>query len=113
MNTAERFTYQAAVGYSIPSGSSSMAKRSAFWLGLLFPWFGIPIALAFMMCEDRRKQEVGKLCLTWSLIATFLHVLLFVVSLLGMREYIGLFYSGLLKGMKTPGGGGGMEGFSP
>jgi hypothetical protein len=65
-----------------------------------------------MMCEERRKQEVGRLCLIWSLLATFVHILLFVVLLLGMREYIALFYSGLLRGVKAPGGGG-LEGFSP
>lgn len=105
-NAAQRFAYQASAGYAAPSGSSSLANRSAVWLGLLFPWFGIPIALAFMMCEDRRKQEVGKLCLIWSLIAAFLHILLLLVSLMGMREYFWLFYSSLLKGMKSPGGGG-------
>ncbi len=112
VHAAERFAYHAAAGYAAPSGSPSLANRSAVWLGLLFPWFGIPIALAFMMCEDRRKQEVGKLCLIWSLLATVLHILLFIVSLLGMREYIGLFYAGLLKGLKAPGGGG-LEGFTP
>ena len=65
-----------------------MANRAAFWLGLLMPYFGLPIALAFLMCDDPRRQEVGRICLMWSLISGFLHFLFGLAAILGMREWL-------------------------
>ena len=91
-------------------GNPAVANRAAFWLGILMPYFGLPIALAFMMCDDRRRQEVGKICLIWSLISSAVHLLLFFVSMLGLREYL-MFALGSLKAQAGRGGGmGGLGG---
>lgn len=85
------------------------ANRAAFWLGILFPYVGLPVALAFMMCDDPRRQEVGRICLLWSLISGVVHVLLLGSTLLGAREII----TGALSTMKAAGSrgmGGGLEG---
>jgi hypothetical protein len=58
------------------------------WLGLLFPYFGIPIGLAFIMCEDRRRQEIGRICIMWSLLSTVVHLIVLFVTVVGMREYV-------------------------
>jgi hypothetical protein len=106
----ERIAYSAPVAAAAGIGNPSVANRAALWLGLLMPYFGLPIALAFMMCDDRRRQEVGRICLFWSIISTVVHLLLFFVSMLGLREYF-MFALGTLKSQagKAGGGLGGME----
>lgn len=79
------------------SGDSGATGRAALWLGLLFPYFGLPIGLAFMMCDDRRRQEVGRVCITWSAISMAAHVLVGIALTLGLREYVG-FAINTLKG---------------
>lgn len=82
------------------------ANRAAFWLGLLMPYFGLPIALAFMMCDDPRRQEVGRICLLWSVISGVIHILLMFVLMLGMQAALMSLIGGL-KGVQPGGGGGG------
>lgn len=69
-------------------GNPSTANWAAFWLGVLMPYFGAPIGLAFMMCDDRRRQEVGRWCLLWSAVGLFAHGLVTALLLVGMREYL-------------------------
>ena len=90
-------------------GNPSTANRAAFWLGMLMPYFGLPIALAFMMCDDRRRQEVGRICLIWSLISGVIHLLLMFVSLIGMREYLMMALKAAQAGANRGGMGGGLE----
>ena len=94
------------------SGNPKTANGAAIWLGLLFPYFGLPIGLAFIMCDDRRRQEVGRLCVIWSLISGAIHLVLMFLTLVGMREY----FMAALNAAKAAGGkggglGGGTEGF--
>ena len=95
--------HSAAPGYAgAPSQGASAADagtpgRAALWLGLLFPYFGLPIGLAFMMCDDRRRQEVGRICILWSGISMVAHVLVGIALTLGLREYVG-FAINTLKG---------------
>ena len=82
------------------------------WLGLLFPYFGLPIGLAFMMCDDRRRQEVGRACVLWSLLSGVIHLLLLFVTIVGMREYFtAAFNAARAAAERAGGGGGGMDGF--
>lgn len=77
-----------AVNYPPPAfvparaeGDPKMARRAAILLALTIPFLGLPIGWAFMMMEDnQRRQAVGRLCATWSLIALFFHLLLSFVA---------------------------------
>jgi hypothetical protein len=94
----------------VATGNTSTANRAAFWLGILFPYFGIAIGLAFMMCDDRRRQEVGRICIIWSLVSTAAHIVLFFLSAIGMREYFMLALNTLKAQAGKAGGTGGMGG---
>lgn len=94
-------------------GNMAASNRAAFWLGMLMPYFGLPIGLAFIMCDDRRRQEVGRLCVIWSLISGVIHFLVTIVAMLGMRQYLALFMGTAMNAAKNGGGGlggGGMGG---
>ncbi|MEP6755546.1 MAG: hypothetical protein ABJA67_08605 [Chthonomonadales bacterium] len=101
-----------ATGIGIAAGDAARANRAAFWLGMMFPYFGLPIGLAFMMCDDKRRQEVGKLCIMWSILSGVVHTLLMFVSILGMRPYLQALTGALQSGGlgKSLGGGGGAGG---
>jgi hypothetical protein len=103
---AEMYAYRAASAAGL-AGNPDTANRAALWLGLLFPYFGLPIALAFMMCDDRRRQEVGRICLLWSLVSSVLHLLLLFVTLLGLRDYFMAFLGAARAGINRSGGMGG------
>ena len=92
------------------SGNSATSNRAAIWLGLLFPYFGLPIGLAFMMCDDRRRQEVGRLCVIWSLISGAIHLLLLFITMVGMREYILTAVNAARAAASKGGGMDGLEG---
>jgi len=93
------------------AGSSSTPGRAAMWLGLLFPYFGLPIGLAFMMCDDRRRQEIGRACVIWSLVSGVIHLILFFVSIVGMREYFTAAFNAARAAAERGGGGGGLNGY--
>jgi hypothetical protein len=94
-----------AVSVAGTLGDQAKANRAAFWLGMLFPYFGFPIGLAFMMCDDARKQEVGRLCILWSCLSGVVHLLLMFVSLLGMRTMFAAMLGGLRGGLNSSSGG--------
>ena len=106
--------FDRAPAYAPPamlSGNAAAANRAAIWLGLLFPYFGFPIGLAFMMCDDRRRQEVGRLCVIWSLISGMLHLLLAFITIVGMREYVMTAINAARAAAEKGGGmGGGLDG---
>ncbi len=107
---AEHYAYRAAAAVH-QMGDTARSNRAAFWLGITMPYFGFPIGLAFMMCDDPRRQEVGRICILWSLISGVLHTLLMIVSLLGMREWAAMFLGAAKSGLNSRGGGlGGMGG---
>ena len=78
--------YYAAGG----GGDPGVARRAAILLALTFPFFGLPIGWAFMMIEDQRRQAIGRLCVTWSLIALIFHLLLTVVAMQSLGGYLQL-----------------------
>jgi hypothetical protein len=91
---------------------SATANRSAIALGLLFPYIGILVALAFMMCDDPRRQEVGRICLLWSIISTVLQVLLGLAAMLSLSPVLGAAISGFRGGgggLHDPGGASGAD----
>lgn len=73
---------QEAPGHAPPSyplssaGDSGVARRAAIALALTLPWIGLPVGWVFMMIEDSRKQSIGRLCATWSMVALVFHLLL-------------------------------------
>ena len=71
---------QAAYGVPMDNGDAKLTKRAAIWLALTLPFIGLPVGWAFMMIQNRQRQEVGRLCVIWSLVALFVHVLLFGVA---------------------------------
>ncbi len=74
-----------------PEGDPKMARRAAILLALTIPFLGLPIGWAFMMMEDnKRRQQVGRLCATWSLIALFFHLLLSFVAMQAISGYLPL-----------------------
>ncbi|MCC6730546.1 MAG: hypothetical protein IT208_14520 [Chthonomonadales bacterium] len=87
---------------AVPAGNPGAANRAAVWLGLLFPYFGLPIGLAFVMCDDRRRQEVGRVCILWSLVSTAVHLLLLAATVLGMRELLAAVLQGVRGGTGQP-----------
>lgn len=75
---------QSSVAYANAGsdGDPGVAQRAAILLALVIPFVGLPVGWIFMMIEDRRKQAIGRVCVTWSIIALLLHILLmFVLSM--------------------------------
>ncbi len=69
---------RSAVSFA-PQIDTLAADRAAIALGLLFPIFGYPIGLAFLMLEDPRKVQLGKLAILWSTIGIVLSVVVSIV----------------------------------
>ena len=68
----------AAPAYRPASGvvDPSVAFWSAVALGVLFPFFAVPVGIVFLMLDDRRKGEVGRITLLWGIIGTIFHTLI-------------------------------------
>jgi hypothetical protein len=97
-----------AQGLRPGSGSTVSSERAALWLGLLFPYFGLPVGLVFMMLDDDRKQQLGRTCVLWSCISMVLHVAFMSVAALGMREMLMAVLQGARGAASRPGGMGGL-----
>lgn len=99
---AESTAFRAA---PVRSGNPATANRAAIWLGLLLPYFGLPIGLAFLMCDDERRQEVGRICILWSLVSLAVHLLLGFMAILGIREYLAIALNAAMGAARRSGGG--------
>ncbi len=62
------------------TGDPALSRRAAIWLAISMPYIGLPVGWAFMMMNDRERQEIGKYCVNWSMIAMVFHLLLMWVS---------------------------------
>ena len=51
----------------------TLANVAAFSLALLFPFVAVPAGLIFLMLDDRRKAQIGKLTLVWGILFSLLH----------------------------------------
>ncbi len=96
------------------NGDPNVAHRAAIALALVIPWVGLPVGWVFMMIEDSRKQAVGRVCVVWSSIALFFHLLLmyaFAASAASLlRQVVLPAISGAVQNMNRGNGGGGMPG---
>ena len=66
---------RSADGVPAVSVDPTLANVAAFSLALLFPFVAVPAGLIFLMLDDRRKAQIGKLTLVWGLLFSLLHVL--------------------------------------
>ncbi len=94
-------------GYSSAAGRSTHA---AFWLGLLFPYIGLPVGLVFMMLDDDRRYEIGRLCVIWSCVSLAVHILVLMLVSIGMREILFAMIQGARGAASRAGGMGGYGG---
>lgn len=53
----------------------ALANWSAGALAFLFPFVAVPVGLVFLMLDDRRKAQLGKITLVWGTIFSILHFL--------------------------------------
>ena len=65
------------VAFPADDGDLRMAKRAALLLAWTLPFFGLPIGWTLMMIQNRQRQEIGRFCATWSLVAFLVHTILF------------------------------------
>ncbi len=69
--------------YRPDDGDPKMAKRAALLLAFTLPFFGLPIGWTLMMIQNRKHQQIGRFCATWSLVAFFAHMILFGILAAG------------------------------
>lgn len=75
----------------IPSPATDALRRAntaAVWLGLLFPYVGLPVGLVFMMLPEQHKQEVGRTCVIWSSISMVVSVIFLMLSWMGIQAAV-------------------------
>lgn len=54
-----------------------VASASAIALAALFPYVALPVGIVFLMLDDRRKLEIGRVAIVAGLIFTIAHSLFF------------------------------------
>jgi hypothetical protein len=59
---------------SAPVADPSTAVWAAIALAILFPLFAVPAGLIFLMFDDRRRAELGRITLIWGVLATIVHL---------------------------------------
>lgn len=62
---------------SSPPVDPTVASISAIVLAALFPYIALPVGIVFLMLDDRRKIEVGRVAIVAGLIFTIAHTLFF------------------------------------
>ncbi len=68
--------------------SPGLAPKAAAALGLMLPWAGLPIGIAFLMLDDPRKVRLGWIAIGWSVAGTVLNLLLSLPLLLGLWSLV-------------------------
>ena len=56
-----------------PPVDPGIAIWSAVALALLFPVFAVPVGIVFLMLDDRRRAEVGRVAILWGVVGTVFH----------------------------------------
>jgi len=81
---------QAAPSYMpAPStGDYGVARRAAIAFALTLPYISLPVGWTFMMIEDHRRQAIGRICVIWSCVALFFHLLLGFVAAQAIGPYL-------------------------
>lgn len=59
----------------VASIDPAVATWSAWILAFLFPFVAVPVGLVFLMLDDRRKADIGKITLIAGTIFSLLHLL--------------------------------------
>jgi hypothetical protein len=72
----------------------ALAVWSAIALAFLFPGVAVPAGLIFLMLDDRRKAEIGRILLIWGIVFSLLHLLVTAWWLRGMYEQVRPFLPG-------------------
>jgi hypothetical protein len=68
----------------------AVALWAAIALALFFPGVAVPVGLVFLMLDDRRKVEIGRITLIWGLVFTLLHLLATAWLMRGLYEEVRL-----------------------
>ena len=91
----------------------SVATWSAIALALFFPFVAVPVGVVFLMLDDRRKAEIGRIALLWGLVFSVVQTLGSLWMVQGtIRETMGLVrtFGGRMGGSASGGTGGGLGG---
>jgi hypothetical protein len=65
-----------------------VAIWAAVALAFFFPGVAVPVGLVFLMLDDRRKVEIGRITLIWGLVFTLLHLLATAWLMRGLYEEV-------------------------
>lgn len=95
----------AAPAYRSGTVDPGVAIWSAIVLGILFPFFAVPAGIVFLMLDDRRKAEVGRVTLVWGIIGTILHSLITAWMFKGAVDQVRAYVPFLNKGGGAGGAG--------
>jgi hypothetical protein len=63
--------------------------KAAAALGLLFPWFGLPVGIMFLMLDDPRRTAVGWNAIWWSiggLVINIIGLIMLIAPVLGIMR---------------------------
>lgn len=81
-----------------PAAAANVDPATATWsaaaLGLLFSFIAIPVGIVFLMLDDRRKVEIGKITILWGVVGSVLHVLFTAWMMRAAFEQIRAFLPG-------------------
>jgi len=68
----------------------AVALWAAVALAFFFPGVAVPVGLVFLMLDDRRKVEIGRITLIWGLVFTLLHLLATAWLMRGLYDEVRL-----------------------
>jgi hypothetical protein len=107
VSTVERAHAPAPVYASPPAaGDFGVAKRAAIAFALTLPFISLPVGWTFMMIEDHRRQAIGRICVIWSCIALFFHLLLMFVAAQSITPFLQTILATATKAATQSQGGG-------
>lgn len=93
-----------------PTMDPAVAVWSAIALAVLFPYVAVPVGIVFLMLDDRRKAEIGRIALIWGIVATIVQTLfMFAVTQQSLKQAMVLmqaFGRGMPSASSTTGAGG-------
>ncbi len=96
----------AAASYRPATMDPAVAIWSAIALGILFPYFAVPAGIVFLMLDDRRKAEVGRVTLVWGIIGSVLNALVTYWMIQGaiaqVRQFVPFLGGGKAAGITLP-----------
>jgi hypothetical protein len=87
------------------TGDFGVARRAAIAFALTLPFISLPVGWTFMMIEDHRRQAIGRICVIWSLVALFFHLLLGFVAAQAIGPYLTSVITMVGKAAAQPQGG--------